>query len=166
MKKYLMCTLVVLAFAFTNAQNITVTGTILSGEDHQPVIGANVILMGTDQGATTDFNGFYMAELDHVLSAPDRNLSLIFDCWTPRSARGNNHYPRAISMLAAQVNTNGSRPWIFGAKSNDASIGGIVRAGFELQFSIVRKRVLFRRRLMRSSVQTSSSGWDQAIVAA
>ena len=131
-------------------------GYVLLAGDHHPVHFCWV----------TDFNGFYMAELDHVLSAPDRNLSLIFDCWTPRSARGNNHYPRAISMLAAQVNTNGSRPWIFGAKSNDASIGGIVRAGFELQFSIVRKRVLFRRRLMRSSVQTSSSGWDQAIVAA
>jgi len=52
----------VMIYSFTIAQNITVTGTILSGEDQQPLIGANVVLEGTDQGAATDFNGFYTLE--------------------------------------------------------------------------------------------------------
>jgi TonB-dependent SusC/RagA subfamily outer membrane receptor len=68
-----MCTLMVMAFALTKAQNITVTGTILSGEDHQPVIGANVILVGTDKGATTDFNGFYTLD-----APPDGRLLFSF----------------------------------------------------------------------------------------
>lgn len=52
----------VMGFTITNAQMITVTGTILSGEDQQPIIGANVILVGTDKGTSTDFNGFYSIE--------------------------------------------------------------------------------------------------------
>lgn len=44
------------------AQNIVVTGTILSDEDKQPIIGANVILVGTTTGTTTDFDGKYTIE--------------------------------------------------------------------------------------------------------
>ena len=57
-----MCALMVMLSIFTKAQNITVTGTVLSGEDHQPMIGVNVVLLGTDQGTSTDFNGMYSLE--------------------------------------------------------------------------------------------------------
>jgi len=57
-----MCSLLVMATYLTMAQNITVTGTILSAEDQQPIIGANVILVGSTIGATTDFNGAYSIE--------------------------------------------------------------------------------------------------------
>ena len=52
----------VMASFLTKAQNITVTGTVLSGEDQQPMISAIVVLVGTDQGTTTDFNGVYTIE--------------------------------------------------------------------------------------------------------
>jgi TonB-dependent starch-binding outer membrane protein SusC len=62
MKKNLLCSLLVMVTCLTMAQNITVTGTVLSAEDQQPIIGANVVLLGTTQGATTDFNGVYTLE--------------------------------------------------------------------------------------------------------
>ena len=43
----------------TFGQNVTVTGTILSAEDEQPIIGANVSVVGTQLGTSTDFNGVY-----------------------------------------------------------------------------------------------------------
>ena len=43
----------------TFGQNVTVTGTILSAEDEQPIIGANVSIVGTQLGTSTDFNGVY-----------------------------------------------------------------------------------------------------------
>ena len=52
----------VMASFLTKAQNVTVTGTVLSGEDQQPMISAIVVLVGTDQGTTTDFNGVYTIE--------------------------------------------------------------------------------------------------------
>ena len=52
----------VMAFYLTKAQNITVTGRILSAEDHQPMISAIVALVGTSQGTTTDYDGVYAIE--------------------------------------------------------------------------------------------------------
>lgn len=39
------------------AQNRTVTGTVISAEDGEPVIGASVIIPGTSTGTTTDLDG-------------------------------------------------------------------------------------------------------------
>ncbi len=63
----------VMVSSITIGQNITVSGTILSGEDLQPVIGANVVLVGTDKGTTTDFNGSYSIE-----APPDGRLLFSF----------------------------------------------------------------------------------------
>jgi len=50
-------------------QNLTITGTVLSGEDQQPLIGVNVVVVGTQDGTITDFNGVYTvsAPADAVL---------------------------------------------------------------------------------------------------
>ena len=58
---------------FTKAQNTIVTGTVTSGEDHQPMIGVNVVLVGTAQGTSTDFNGVYTIE-----APPDGKLIFSF----------------------------------------------------------------------------------------
>ena len=39
------------------AQNRTVTGVVLSGEDGEPIIGASVVVTGTTTGTVTDING-------------------------------------------------------------------------------------------------------------
>ena len=50
-------------------QNLTITGTVLSGEDQQPLIGANVVVVGTTDGTITDINGAFTlsAATDAVL---------------------------------------------------------------------------------------------------
>lgn len=44
---------------FSYGQDLTISGTVTSGEDQQPMIGVNVIIKGTTLGASTDFNGAY-----------------------------------------------------------------------------------------------------------
>jgi TonB-linked SusC/RagA family outer membrane protein len=60
-KAYLAGCLVFLS-AFVSAQNLTVTGTVLSGEDNQPLIGVNVVVVGTTIGTVTDYNGAFTIE--------------------------------------------------------------------------------------------------------
>jgi TonB-dependent starch-binding outer membrane protein SusC len=45
------------------AQKITVTGTIVSGEDQQPLIGATILEKGTTNGTVTDLDGGFRLEL-------------------------------------------------------------------------------------------------------
>ena len=51
------------------SQNLNITGTVLSGEDQQPLIGANIVVLGTPDGTITDINGAYTvsAAADAVL---------------------------------------------------------------------------------------------------
>ncbi len=62
-KLHLTSSLLLLSVLVTG-QNITITGTVLSGEDQQPLIGANIVVLGTQDGTITDFNGAY------TISAP------------------------------------------------------------------------------------------------
>ncbi|HSF88553.1 MAG TPA: SusC/RagA family TonB-linked outer membrane protein, partial [Saprospiraceae bacterium] len=62
-KLHLTSSFLLLAVLVTG-QNLTITGTVLSGEDQQPMIGVNVVVIGTQDGTITDFNGVY------TLSAP------------------------------------------------------------------------------------------------
>lgn len=117
-------------------------------------------------GWTGRFNGFHMHELDHALDSEGHDCQLIFDCWTPMSERGKSYYPRAIAMLAAHLAATGSLPWIFSAKENKPSQSGILSAGFEPQFSLIRKRSLFMTRLIRTSSSSTSSALEPATFAA
>ena len=90
-----------------------------------------------------DFEGFKMAELTRTLNAPRTNAVMIFDCFTPASARGHGFFADAIAALARQLHSEGKVPWIFGAATNQASLRGIEKSGFMYRFSLGRKRVLF-----------------------
>ncbi|HQW26968.1 MAG TPA: TonB-dependent receptor plug domain-containing protein, partial [Saprospiraceae bacterium] len=57
-KLHLTSSLLLLSLLVTG-QNLTITGTVLSGEDQQPLIGVNVVVVGTQDGTITDFNGVY-----------------------------------------------------------------------------------------------------------
>lgn len=58
MKRLLFLFLVFLCLLQTiNAQQKTVTGTIKSSVDGEPVIGATIIIRGTASGTVTDLNG-------------------------------------------------------------------------------------------------------------
>ena len=54
------------------AQNLTISGTVTSGEDGSPIPGVNVIIKGTSTGTATDFDGKY------TLSVPNAETILTF----------------------------------------------------------------------------------------
>ena len=46
------------------AQNVvTIKGTVTSQLDGQPIMGANIIAVGTQKGTSTDFDGNYQIEV-------------------------------------------------------------------------------------------------------
>jgi hypothetical protein len=93
-----------------------------------------------------DFEGFEMAELERTLSAPSPDAKMIFDCYTPASARGHGFFAAAIAALANQLHAQGKAPWIFGAALNRASLRGIEKSGFTYRFTLGRKKTLFIKR--------------------
>lgn len=99
---------------------------------------------------TQPYDGFHSAELGTALTspgAPDPNAVLIFDCWTPASVRGQSHYATALRLLSGTLSKQGKQIWIFSVSSNTSSLRGIVSAGFQYRFSMVRSS-----RFGRSSV--------------
>ena len=90
-----------------------------------------------------DFEGFDMAELDRTLHAPCADAVMIFDCFTPTSARGHGWFAQAIALLAEHLRSQGKSAWIFGAVTNQASLRGIQKSEFKYRFSLGRQRILF-----------------------
>ena len=88
----------------------------------------------------TGFEGFHMAELGRTLVSPSGEAKLIFDCWTPKDARGRGYYHQAISRLSTKICAAGYAPWIFSAAGNRASLKGIKKARFQYRFTLGRQR--------------------------
>lgn len=110
--------------------------------------GEAFVLVGTDGIPlhfcwVTEFQGFYMAELNRRLDAPCENSVMIFDCFTPEPARGHGFFPQAIALLAAEMKLRGKSVWIFGAETNRSSVRGIEKSGFQYKFTLGRRRILF-----------------------
>jgi len=93
-----------------------------------------------------DFKAFQMAELNCTLSAPCQNAVMIFDCFTPQTARGHGFFGDAIALLAQELSQQGKSAWIFGAVSNQPSVRGIKKTAFQYRFNLRRKRILFLSR--------------------
>ena len=64
MKRFLLLLLVGVMWLGVHGQNITVTGTVTSAEDHEPLIGVSVVVKGNPVGVSTDIDGNY------TISAP------------------------------------------------------------------------------------------------
>lgn len=89
----------------------------------------------------SEFENFKMQELERRLTAPSANAVLIFDCWSPVSVRGRNHFATAIAVVAGELCSSGKMPWIFAAARNYASVNGILKAGFNYRFTMHRRRL-------------------------
>lgn len=67
-KKILQYTSVLFFLLFfwqtTSAQTLRVTGKVTDGESGQPLIGVNVVIVGTTQGTITDLEGNYSLDVD------------------------------------------------------------------------------------------------------
>jgi len=90
-----------------------------------------------------DFQGFEIAELGQRLEAPRTDAVMIFDCYTPASARGKGIFAQAIVRVADRARGEGKSPWIFSAATNVSSRRGIAKAAFVHRYSLWRKRLLF-----------------------
>lgn len=90
----------------------------------------------------TEFEAFYMAEIGQHLRSPGEGAKLVFDCWTPVSMRGRGYYVQTLAPLSASLRQDSRSVWIFGAATNQASLRGIRKAGFEHRFTLRRRRVL------------------------
>ena len=55
--------LVALAFGFSVSAQSTITGTVTDQETGEPLIGANILVVGTSTGTVTDFDGNYSLEV-------------------------------------------------------------------------------------------------------
>ena len=64
-----------LGIGMANAQTTKVTGTVISAEDNEPIIGASIVVKGTTIGTVTDFNGAF--SLDVPSSAKTLQISYI-----------------------------------------------------------------------------------------
>ena len=54
-----LLSLLVLSIGLVSAQVSKVTGVVVSAEDGEPVIGASVLVVGTNLGTITDIDGKY-----------------------------------------------------------------------------------------------------------
>ena len=79
MKKltYLLLCLV-LGIGLATAQTRKVTGTVISAEDSEPIIGASVIVKGTTTGTVTDFDGAFSLDVPSSAKTLD---SLMWEWW-------------------------------------------------------------------------------------
>ncbi|MDD2646228.1 MAG: carboxypeptidase-like regulatory domain-containing protein, partial [Bacteroides sp.] len=56
-KLVMMLTCLLVSVGFAMAQTRTITGTVFSEEDGEPVVGASVLVEGTTTGTITDIDG-------------------------------------------------------------------------------------------------------------
>lgn len=98
------------------------------------------------------FEGFDMAELRRTLRAPREDAVMIFDCFTPESARGHGFFSEAIARLAERLHRQGKSVWIFGAETNLSSVRGIQKTAFEYKFALGRRTRFFISRTQDSAV--------------
>ncbi|MCK5277962.1 MAG: carboxypeptidase-like regulatory domain-containing protein, partial [Cyclobacteriaceae bacterium] len=64
--------LMLLNFTVLLAQDVTVSGTVISSDDDSAIPGVNVLIKGSSTGTTTDLDGKY------TLSVPGSETFLIF----------------------------------------------------------------------------------------
>lgn len=64
MKKltYLLFCLI-LGIGMATAQTTKVTGTVISADDNEPIIGASIVVKGTMVGTVTDFDGAFSLDV-------------------------------------------------------------------------------------------------------
>jgi CelD/BcsL family acetyltransferase involved in cellulose biosynthesis len=95
----------------------------------------------------TAFDKFFLSELNATVDGPSAGCVMIFDCWTPVSARGHGYYGQTVGLIAKQMRDRGNSPWIFSAAGNLASIRGLEKAGFQRRYSLVRQHALGWQRI-------------------
>ncbi|MGA8274668.1 MAG: GNAT family N-acetyltransferase [Candidatus Sulfotelmatobacter sp.] len=89
-----------------------------------------------------NYDGFRLSEIGHTIDPISANAAMIFDCWTPGADRGRGYYVTAIRQAAWQLQQEGRTARIFSGATNLSSLRGILKAGFQYQFSFLRRTKL------------------------
>lgn len=139
-----------------------------AGRLRQP--GASGFLLQDGEGRPIHFlwidnyDGFRLAEIDHNLepSSP-AGAAMIFDCWTPAAVRGRGHYAAAICSADVYLRREGRKAWIFSGASNVSSLRGILKAGFEYRFSLVRRSRLGHSIVTRHDTTTAIATYSHLL---
>ncbi len=76
---WIVCATIAISHAYASTpiktealQGLEVRGKVTSSDDNLPIPGVNILIKGTNEGTTTDFNG------DYVLVVPSSNAVLVF----------------------------------------------------------------------------------------
>jgi CelD/BcsL family acetyltransferase involved in cellulose biosynthesis len=95
---------------------------------------------------TAPFEGFRLKGFCD-LTAPEPDLVLLFDCWTPYSLRRRDYHMQALHLVAKKTVAEGKRIWTYDSTDNPALIRPPVRTGFRLSYSLKRRRVLWWKKI-------------------
>src|SRR5689334_6293884 len=105
MKRFIQCLMLfgmLIFFNAVNAQNRSVSGTIVDQEDNQPLSGVSVVVKGTSTGTTTDANGKFTVNMP----AGKNQLEVSYAGYTKQTItvdRGNSvslHLTKDLSELS------------------------------------------------------------------
>jgi CelD/BcsL family acetyltransferase involved in cellulose biosynthesis len=108
------------------------------------------------------YEGFAISQLGDVLRAPSPESVIIFDCGTPCEVQGQGRFGVTIEQLAARLSAEGKDVWIF-STADTASRAAIENAGFRMQCSLVKRRVLFWSRTSQESRVTPERKQAEAL---
>jgi hypothetical protein len=111
---------------------------------------------------TTNFDGFFLSELNSKVAAPAADCVMLFDCWTPCAVRGRGYYGHAAGLIASRMHEQGKWPWIFSAASNASSIKGLERAGFARRYSLIRQRMMGWQRIKGATPRLGAASHAEA----
>jgi CelD/BcsL family acetyltransferase involved in cellulose biosynthesis len=106
---------------------------------------------------TTDFEGFFLSELNAKVDAPSPDAVMLFDCWTPLAARRRGYYGQAIEQIARLIREQGKSAWMFSAASNTAFVKALERSGFERRYSLVRQRIFGWQKIQRVGPKSNAA---------
>ena len=108
------------------------------------------------------YQGFAIPELGEVLRAPSAESVMIFNCWTPREVQGQGLFGCTIGQLAGRLSAEGKDVWIFSV-ADPALRKAIEKAGFRMQPSLVKRRVLWWSRMSQESRGTPDGKHTEAL---
>lgn len=86
------------------------------------------------------FEGFFVPELRTTLRNSDPDMTIVFDPFTPASARRRGYYRTALNLLGKKMSESGKKLWAFSTTGNEASTRGIETANFLLRYAMVSRR--------------------------
>lgn len=90
----IILTIVLTGFAAVAQQQKTVTGTVISGQDHEPLVGATVMAVGTQIGSATDVDGRFSFEVP----ASAKELKVSYVGFETRTVAIDFTHPMTIAL--------------------------------------------------------------------